>query len=586
MESPIEEVKNRIDIVGLISEYVTVKKAGRNFKALCPFHPEKTPSFMISPERQIFKCFGCNEGGDVFAFIKRSEGMEFGEALKFLADKAGVKLPDYKPGGEEKLKETVLEANRLTSELYHYLLVSHSSGKRALDYLKARRITDKSIKDFQIGFSPGGNDTLVKFLTKRGFIPKDLITAGLILPSFGKGMYDRFRDRITFPIRSLQGKVIGFSARSLGSNQPKYMNSPETPVFSKSGVLFGMDRAKGEIKKQNEAVLVEGNIDVVSSHQVGITNVVAPLGTSLTEKQLEILRRFTETLLISFDTDIAGDAAAKRGIDMAEKIGMNIKVVQLTEGKDPDEIIRNNPNLWKESLKKPIPVYDYYINSAIKGFGTSDPYAKKKIAKEVLPQIAKINDEIVKAHYINKLSGILGVEDSAVATELGRYKFSAREEKSPQVKPEIISQTNLLEKYLLALIIQSGDLPKGVGGDLFGDAELKDLFDLIRNQVKKIGKVRIRNLGNQMPEALLAVFDELILLNIGEEILEFPERIKKEIISCVKRIKSLNLRAELKDLSLAIKQQEIAGSEGKTRQLVEKFQKLSSGLVEPEQNIS
>ena len=312
MENQIDEIKNKIDIVSLVNEYVPLKKAGRNYKALCPFHGEKTPSFMVSPDRQIFKCFGCGEGGDSFAFIKKSEGIEFGEAVKRLADRAGIKLKEFHTSGLEKKREVIFAANQLVTDLYNYLLTRHNAGKSALDYLHLRKISDPSIKKFQLGFAPEKGETAVNFLLKKGFSRDDLSLAGISLPVERGRIIDRFRGRVIFPIKDTQGRTLAFSARVLGSREPKYLNSPDTLVFNKSNSLYGIDLAKQEISRQKIAVLVEGNLDVISSHQVGVTNVVAPLGTALTDKQIETLRRFSESLLIGFDTDLAGSAAAKR----------------------------------------------------------------------------------------------------------------------------------------------------------------------------------------------------------------------------------------------------------------------------------
>src|SRR3990167_1911470 len=345
MENQLEEIKQKVDIISLVSEYVPLKKAGRNYKSLCPFHSEKTPSFMVSPDRQIYKCFGCNEGGDVFEFVKKIEGLEFGEVVKKLAARSGVQLKEYASQLDDKRKATIFSINQMASELYNYLLTRHKAGKAALDYLHARKISDSSIKDFQLGYAPEKGDIAVSFLLKKGFDSNGITLAGHSSNYSGGKLLDRFRGRVMFPIKDTQGRTLGFSGRALGSREPKYLNSPDTLVFNKSKSLYGIDLAKTEIGKQKTAILVEGNLDVISSHQAGVKNTVAPLGTALTEKQVEILRRFSDKLIISFDTDFAGHAAAKRGIELAEEAGFSVKVADLGEGKDPDEIIRKDPSI-------------------------------------------------------------------------------------------------------------------------------------------------------------------------------------------------------------------------------------------------
>ena len=581
MENQVDEVKSRVDIVGLISEYIPLKKAGRNYKALCPFHGEKTPSFMVSSDRQIFKCFGCGEGGDAFAFLKRMEGMEFGEALRFLASRVGVQLKQHQPSPVEQKKETLLKISEVVTEVYHYLLTKHPSGERARTYLSKRGINSASIKDFKLGFAGGQRNFLFQFLAKKGFVPQDVNLAGLTVAT-SDGVVDRFRDRIMFPIFDVQGRVVAFSGRALGDTEPKYLNSPETPLFHKSKVLYGINLAKIEIKKEKEAVLVEGNIDVISSHQVGVTNTVAPLGTAITSEQIEILKRFTEDLLFAFDTDLAGDAAAKRGIEIAENAGLNIRVVQLAENKDPDELIQKDPEAWKKSIKEAVPIYDYFIDSAIKKYGTTNAESKRKVASEILPQMASLDDEILRGHYLQLLGAKLGIEEQILRAALKKYSPDQKE--TPSLK-EILEKPlgekgmELLEKYLLAIIVQSGQLPETTEEKIFGRPQNHEILKILSSFKKKEGRLKIKALAKAVPEALLPTFDELLLLEIDEEILADNEKATKEINNCVHRLKELNLRVKLKELSLAIKQSESTGKTDQVASLSREFRDLSKILT-------
>ena len=581
MENQLEEIKQKTDIVSLINGYVSLKKAGRNYRALCPFHPEKTPSFMVSPDRQIYKCFGCNEGGDVLEFVKRIEGIEFGEVVKKLAARAGITLKDYRPSGLEKKKDLIFSVNQSATELYNYLLTKHKVGKPALDYLHLRKINDSSIKKFQLGFAPERGDIAIKFLLKKGFDSEGINMAGQSSSYLGGKLLDRFRGRIIFPIKDSQGRTLGFSGRSLGSREPKYLNSPDTLVFNKSHSLYGIDLARTQINKQKSAVLVEGNLDVISSHQVGVTNVVAPLGTAITEKQIDILRRFSETLLISFDTDIAGDAAAKRGIELAESAGFSIKMVDLGEGKDPDDLIRKSPESWKRKIIEAVSIYDFLIKSSLKKWDKDDPEGKKKIAREVLPVIAKLPDEISRDHYVRKIASYLKVSEDAVRADLKKYLPSTdlgNIEKRDELAPKI-NKLSILENYLLTLIIQSGVMPDGIDEDLFSLEISRAIFQVVKKHFDTNGRIKIKKLSKSIPEKLLPEYDEILLYSLSDSILRSKEDSVKEISTCMDRIKELNLRSKLKKLGLEIKQAEAVSESGRVDNLTKEFRDLSLQLT-------
>ena len=581
MENELEEIKQKTDIVSLVNEYVPLKKAGRNYKALCPFHSEKTPSFMVSPDRQIFKCFGCNEGGDVLEFVKRIEGIEFGEVVKKLANKAGITLKDYRPSGLEKKKDLIFSVNQASTELYNYLLTKHKVGKPALDYLHLRKINDYSIKKFQLGFAPEKGDIAIKFLLKRGFNSEGINMAGQSSSYLGGKLLDRFRGRIIFPIKDSQGRTLGFSGRSLGSREPKYLNSPDTLVFNKSNSLYGIDLARTQINKQKTSVLVEGNIDVIASHQVGVTNVVAPLGTAITQRQIDILRRFSDTLLISFDTDIAGDAAAKRGIELAESAGFSIKMVDIGSGKDPDELIRKSPESWKKKIKEAVSIYDFLIKSSLKKWDKDDSEGKKKIAHEVLPVIAKLPDEISRDHYVRKIASHLKVSEEAVRADLKKYlptTYLGNVEKKAELIPKL-NKLSILENYLLTLIIQSGVMPDDIDEDLFSLEESRAIFQVLKKHFDEEDRIKIKKLSKSIPEKLLPVYDEILLYSLSDNVLRSKEDSIEEISTCMDRIKELNLRSKLKKLGLEIKQAEAVSESVRIENLTKEFRDLSLQLT-------
>ena len=576
----MEEIRQKVDIVSLIGEYVPLKKTGRNYKALCPFHPEKTPSFTVSPDRQIYKCFGCSEGGDVFEFVKRVEGLDFGEVVRKLADRSGVELKEYAPSGNEKKKKTIYAINQAATELYNYLLTKHKVGKAALDYLRARKVSDSSIKNFQLGYAPEKGDIAVSFLMKKGFKADGITLAGHSSSYSSGKLLDRFRGRIVFPIKDTQSRVLGFSGRALGSREPKYLNSPDTLVFNKSKTLYGIDLAKTEIGKQKTAILVEGNLDVISSHQTGVKNVVAPLGTALTENQVDILRRFSDKLLISFDTDFAGNAAAKRGIELAEEAGFSVKVVNLGESKDPDDIIRKSPDAWKKKVKEAVSVYDFILDTGIKRWGL-DAEGKKKISKEVLPIIAKLPDKISQDHYVQKIAVSLSVSEEAVRSDLRKYAGEDTIEQAEQSESKPITKTNkitLLEKYLLSLVVQTGIFPKELSSKYFTQEVTSKLYTVVKKHFDAEKKIKLKNLSGSVPDSLLSIYDEVILYDLGENILDHHEASEKEISSCMDRIKELNLRSRLRRLGLEIKQAEAVAESKNIKNLTEEFRDLSLQL--------
>ena len=358
MENQVEEIKKKLDIVEVINKYVPLKKRGRHYVACCPFHQEKTPSFVVSTELQIYKCFGCGKAGDVFSFVQEYNRIDFREALEDLAKMAGVKLiQSVKMTQEESKKKILYEINREAAKFYHYILTKHSLGKEALEYLHNRELKEDTIKKFMIGFSPKDSRLVVNYLLKKGYKIEEMVATG----SFGvsqynrKQIYDRFQDRVIFPQIDFRERIVGFSGRILptatNKNLAKYINSPETDVYHKSQMLFGLNLAKEAVKKENWALVVEGELDMISPYQIGMENVVAIKGTALTEDQLHLMSRYTDTIILGLDSDFAGNKASIRSIELAEKMGFEIKVLDL-EGKykDPDEAIKNNPDFFNISI--------------------------------------------------------------------------------------------------------------------------------------------------------------------------------------------------------------------------------------------
>ena len=560
----IDEIKQKIDIVSLISEYVTLKKMGRNLKACCPFHSEKTPSFVVSPDRQIWHCFGCNMGGDVFEFIEKIENVEFAEAFRILAQKAGVKIENvhFDPSSAQK-KERLYQANHLASEFYHYLLLNHKSGKKALEYILSRGITKKSLEIFKIGYAPNAWEGVSKFLLKKRFNTDEIEEAGLIIRDRQRNScYDRFRGRLMFTLKDHRSNVVGFAGRILESSdeQAKYINTPETPVYIKGNILYGLEIAKESIRKQNQAIIVEGEIDAISSYQIGIANIVAIKGSALTEGQLTLLKRFTDTILLSLDADLAGDMAARRGIEQAEKMGFTIRVVQLVFGKDPNECIQKDPGLWRESIQKAVSIYDFYLDSSISKFNPQEAEGKKKISGELLPIYYKIENLVVRDYYIKLLSQKINVGVDILLSEMKRI---SKEEKVPTITTNSIikaaptTRSKVIEEYLLALVLQSvnPNVWKSELKNLSGFFQDDALFRIVKYLLESFEsghRWKLNTFITIIPKELVGIVDRLYLTEIdvdGKE--DFTEEFKqtgKELELIFLKDKLIKLGEEIRDI--------------------------------------
>ncbi len=419
--NPIEEIKQRIDIIDLIQGYVQLTPGGANWKARCPFHNEKSPSFMVSREKGIWHCFGCGKGGDIFTFVQEAEGMDFAETLQFLAKRANVELKSYRPE-QTSQRQRAVEINTLAAKAYHQLLLKHEKAEPARVYLQQRGLKQETVETFRLGYAPDAWEGISTFLKTKGFSDEEIFQAGLTVKrERGSGQYDRFRNRITFPVHDHLGRVVGFSARALDPDQePKYLNTPQTVVYNKSSVVYGLYQAKNAIKQTQLCVLVEGNMDVLASHQAGVTNVVAVSGTALTNDQLQRIKRYTENIALSFDTDMAGESASMRGIERAWAAEMNIKVVTLPFGKDPDEVVQKNPEAWRTAVADAQPFMDYAFGRVQATLNLMKVDDKKLAAKRLLPLIVRLADPIEQTHYLQKLSRLINVSENALRSRLPR----------------------------------------------------------------------------------------------------------------------------------------------------------------------
>lgn len=527
----IEEVKNKTDIVSLISEYIEVKKAGRNYKANCPFHGEKTPSFMITPELQMYKCFGCGRSGDCFTFLEEHEGMEFSEALKYLADKAGVKLISFKPE-ESSDREKIIEINKSALNFYDYALNSHPQGKKVLDYLtKDRGLKLESIKKFKLGYSPESFDAFSNYLIQKKKInQKELEKAGLLV---GRGI-DRFRGRVIFPLTDHRGNFVGFAGRILpwaGKDLAKYINSPDTPAYHKSTILYGMDITKSEIRDKKYAVVVEGELDMISSYQAGIKNVIAIKGSALTEDQLRLIGRFCKKIVLCLDSDFAGDEAAKRGSIMAVNMGFEVKVAHLEGYKDPDEIAKADPDSYRTAIENAIDIWEFLINQIFKKYDSGTGNGKSSISKEIIPLLRLIQDKIVQSFYVESVARKLSVPVEAVISEMEKAKKTTHSKQEVEVfSRKEKSRRELLEEKLLVNSIDDIKLiPKNL---IASEFIIKIINYLLSNKLplpKELQEGYTEMvLANSEKEDVDVIIKELLLLDTKQKLEVLGEKIKTE----------------------------------------------------------
>ncbi|PIS04650.1 MAG: DNA primase [Candidatus Buchananbacteria bacterium CG10_big_fil_rev_8_21_14_0_10_42_9] len=436
--SEIDEIKNRVDVVDLISEYIQLKQAGTNWKGLCPFHTEKTPSFMVSKDKQFWHCFGCSEGGDIFTFLQKIEHLDFPEALRILAQKAGVQLKTYDPK-IESVKNRLIDINTLAKKFWHKILLESKSAKKARQYLEGRGVAPSTIETFALGYAPNDWDTTSQFLKKKGFNDKEIFLSGLsVKKDKGSGFYDRFRGRIMFPIEDTHGSTIGFSGRTLEGDikEAKYINTPQTQIYDKSLTLYNFHRAKDFIKQADNVVIVEGQMDVIAAHQAGTKNVVASSGTAFNLKDYQLMKldRLTKNITFAFDADSAGQAAANRGVALALGFGFNVNIIVLPTGKDPDECIQKDIDGWKKAVAQAGSFIEYFYNKVVGSLDPNDIQSKKQAEIELVPVLNLIPPGLERTHWVQKVAHALNYPEAELREALKKYAKGHSSEGS-QPKP-------------------------------------------------------------------------------------------------------------------------------------------------------
>jgi len=580
MLSPIDEIKSRLDIVEVIGSYIKLKKTGANYRALCPFHSEKNPSFFVSPARQIWHCFGCSKGGDIFGFIKEIEGVEFGDALRILAQRAGVELKPRSPEWQKfkTERQRLYEICELATKFFEKQLEGSSLGKETKKYLLGRGIKEESIKKWRIGYSPDTWSGLSDFLVSQDYKNEEIEKAGLSLKNEQGSYYDRFRGRIIFPIFDLNSQVIGFGGRIFQKSDEvaKYINTPNTLLYDKSRILYGLDKAKVEIRKKDFCLLVEGYTDVILAHQAGFENTASVSGTALTPYQLVILKRYSENLFLSFDMDIAGDSATKRGIDLAQLRGFNLKIITLPKDEDPADVISKNPKEFEKLVNNSLSILDFYFQNAFSQFDKARPEGKREISKILLPVIKRIPNKIEQSFWVSRLAKNLEVKEENVEEELKKIKL---EEEALGLEPEeIINRANtksrkeLLEERLITLLLKRPenlnlieDIPAGHPISYFSPKGKEILLNLKNSEASE-------NLSGETKD----FFNYLALKSEVEDLDE--KEIEPEIKFCLKEIQSLEIKSKLNEISKEIKKAEEEKNFEKIKKLTQEFSQYAKEI--------
>ncbi|MHB8375542.1 MAG: DNA primase [Dehalococcoidia bacterium] len=508
----IEDVKQRIDIVGLLSQYVTLKKAGRSYMALCPFHSERTASFHVDPSRQTWHCFGaCGTGGDIFQFIMKKDGVEFRDALRTLAERAGVALDQRRDPREDAHRARLFEINEAAAAFFHSTLLTSDAARV---YLDERRVAASSVEQFQLGYAPNSWEALLQHLAARGFDGKDVRNAGLAVEG-DRGAYDRFRHRLMFPIRDDRGRIAGFGGRILpgealgaGDVHAKYVNTAQSPIFDKGSILYALDLAKDAIRAQG-AVIVEGYMDAIAAHEHGFANVVASMGTALTERQVALLKRYTRSLTLALDADAAGSEATLRGVQVVtdavdrestphvdwrgvirhqETLAADIRVLTMPEGRDPDETIRADPDLWRNLVAQASPVLDHLFQATASRHDLSSPRERSAVADQLLPLVAAVSDRVVQSHYLQRLARLVQVDERTLRLDVRRARAAGaprRASADQTAELDMARDVNPIvrdarEEFCLALLFRYPELRAeglDITPELFGQSENRALFD-------------------------------------------------------------------------------------------------------------
>ncbi|MFA5207718.1 MAG: DNA primase [Candidatus Paceibacterota bacterium] len=579
MNSDIEEIKSRLNIVDVVGSYIKLEKAGINYRARCPFHNEKSASFFVSPSRQLWHCFGgCNEGGDIFKFVMKIEGVDFVDALKILADKAGVALKkeseDWKKMKNER--QILIDLLERSCKFYSAQLEKSKTGKEAIEYLLKRGMRLETIKDWRLGYAPDTWTGLADYLIGQGFKRDDIVSGGLGIKKDSAKFFDRFRSRIMFPILDLNSQVSGFTGRIFKlEDEAKYLNTPNTLLYDKSRALYGMDKAKLEVRQKDFCVLVEGNVDCIMSHQAGIKNCIAVSGTALTPLHLGIIKRYSSNLVLAFDMDIAGNNATKKGIDLALKNGFNVKVISMVAEKDPaDIILLEGEEKWRDLVNLAKPINEFYFELAFKNRNPEVFEDKKKIIAELLPVLKKIDNNIEQSHWIENMSQRLRIKDEDIRSEMKKVKI----EENNIPEKEVI---NIKEKKTRREMLEEDILSLTLLEPLKATELTEEMIEVFSPEAKEVF-LKIKNKED------LGVSDYASYILIRSELMKEVEDliVNEEWNKCLNELQSLIKKQERDRLTQEIKSKEKEGAFADVKELLLKFNKLIKNNEENKKEVS
>ena len=577
----IEEIRSRNDILDIISANILLKKSGQNYKGLCPFHSEKTPSFVVSPEKQIYHCFGCGAGGNIFKFIMEMEDLSFLDTIKTLAAKCGVTLPAFKPGqtnAKSNERDILLNINQ-KAQSYFILSLMSKGGEQAREYLNSRGLNDKKLlADYSIGWATSGwTDTLHQLQNQEKFSKNDLSRAGLIKQKEGAGknnFYDRFRGRIIFPLQDIHGNLIAFAGRVIGESEPKYLNSPETPLYIKGRHLFGFNRAKEAIRKQNKALIVEGYFDQMRAHQNGIRNTVATCGTALTLEQASLLKNHTKRATLIFDSDSAGQAATKKGFEVLLKQGMSVDVLSLPSGHDPDSFIYQfGPEKFLEKLKNAKPFVETFIDDIIADGDLTTPMGKVAVVNQVLPILMNVKNTIERTEWISILTERAKIEDQALLNEL---KNAIKQDKTivsdPLQKDGHQNKKNV-ELYLVRLMFSDKELALKIKEKVkiedFIDPDLRLIVGSCYRLLAEGCELKVDFIMNQIDEPNI----RSLLSEIGVTSIPFDNP-KQTVRDCINAINKKAHAQQVEELKIQRNAALVAGESERSQKIQNKLEEL------------
>ena len=632
--SVADEIKDRVDIVELIGQTVKLRKTGKNYTGFCPFHPNtRTPAFVVFPDSGNWRCFGaCNEGGDIFKFMMKKEGWDFPEALRRLAERAGVELP-ARTQADEAAEESHLrlrEALEAGAAFFRHHLRETPAGEPVLAYLRQRGLTDAALETFEIGYAPHTWDAGLRHLQERGYSEQELLDCGLVTERESGGIYDRFRNRIMIPIRDARGRMAGFGARIVDPNDvPKFLNSPQTPVFDKGRMLFGLDKARKPIRAADQAVIVEGYFDVIALHQAGQANAVSPMGTALSEDQLRLLKRFTRRIVLALDADAAGDQATLRGLTLAReamdrqadpvfdarglvrhegRLDAELRVVTLPPGKDPDEVVAEDPESWPALVGRAQSVVDYVLDVLTAGRDVTDPKAKSQVARQVLPLIEDVADPVEREVYRQKLARRLQVDERALQPggakpAAGRRRRAAGEPPAEPAAQAPEASEARIERFCLGLLLRTPDIAYRVDRALaelelerlapedFTGTERQVIFQAVRSALAQEDQDPGEGWQRQLPEALVGYASSLVeeiesLSTVGPIDLNQP-KVLEDVLARFLQLRKRVVDSDLHQIQfqLLAAQDESEASEekamlaGRVRKLAGQKSRLEQALV-------